>query len=326
MAYCGRLAWAAMVLALSSPVYAQATKADEARAAELKKQGDDFMHESKFHEALKAYEDSFALVPNPAIHYNRARALQSDGDVVGALDAFDKFVATAPADLKAKVPNLDKMIADAKTHVSTLVIQCAVAGATVTVHGKNAGTTPVEPFRTDPGDTSFTVTAPGYVAYTQDVTLAPGEIAKIDVQLKKASSQETTSTPEPTPFDHTTPPPKTTEPETPAATGGSGWKTAGWVFGSVGVASVGVGMIFFGLALADKSSADPNCPGKVCNAAGRQSINEAWTFSSVSTVLVVVGAVALATSVTSFIISPKRASVQARVFVTPSFAGLGGSF
>src|SRR5437660_6680255 len=110
MGHLDRFACMAMVLALSAPVFAQPTKVDEAKATELKKQGDELVHASKFKDALDKYDASFALVPNPAIHYNRARALQSLEDWSGALDAFDKFVATAPPELRAKVPNLDKTI------------------------------------------------------------------------------------------------------------------------------------------------------------------------------------------------------------------------
>src|SRR5678816_4456392 len=123
-----RLAIAAMVLALSTPVLAQPTKAEEAKAAELKKQGDDLVHASKFKEALDKYDASFAIVPNPAIQYNRGNALKNLQDWPGALEAFEKFVATAPPELKSKVPNLDKTMAEVKEHVATLVIKCEVPG------------------------------------------------------------------------------------------------------------------------------------------------------------------------------------------------------
>jgi PEGA domain len=330
VAYPRSAAWATVfaLLAFSAPVVAQ-TKADEARAAELKKQGDDLVHEAKFREALELYDQSFALVPNPAIHYNRARALQSVGDFPAALEAFEKFVATAAPDLKARVPNLDKMVADVAAHVATLVITCKVDGATVTLSGKTLGTTPLKPYRTDGGDATITVTAPGYVVFNQDTTLTPGESTTITVDLKKAASEQTNSGgPEPTPFDANAAP--TQAHEKPPAQAGSGVRTFAWVSGTLGLVSLAGGMVFLGLAVADKGSADPHCPNKVCDATGQQSINQAWTFATVSTVLVVVGAVGLTTSLVSFIVSPKSSPVQARLFLTPTvaggFAGLGGTF
>jgi hypothetical protein len=329
MGHLDRFAWAAMVLALSVPVFAQPTKVDEAKAAELKKQGDELVHASKFKDALEKYDASFALVPNPAIHYNRARALQSLEDWGGALDAFDKFTATAPAELRAKVPNLDKMIAEVRQHIATLVIKCDVPGATILVGEKSAGTVPVQPFRTAPGDVTITASAPGYITGKQEVTLMPGETATIDVPLKKAATEPVaTNTKEPTPFE--TPPQPQPEKEKPVVveSHGSGWKTLAWVSGGVGIASLGTGLAFFGLSLSDKGNADPHCPNKVCDATGRQTINEAWTFADVSTVLVVTGAVALALSVTSFIIAPKSSAkgAEARIFIGPGAIRIGGTF
>jgi hypothetical protein len=305
---------------LCGPLYAQATKADEAHATELKKQGDELVHASKFREALQAYDDSFALVANPAIQYNRGRALQSLEDFPAALDALEKFVATAPPELRVKVPNLDKTMAEIATHVATLVITCAVDGATVTVGDKSIGRTPVAPFRTAAGDAAISVTAPGYAPFTETAALAGGASTPVNVELKKLSNETPTLQVEEPPPDA---PPVTPK---PPPSSGSGWRTSGFVFGGLGIASLGTGMVFLGLALSDKSAADPHCPNKVCDATGWQSLNQAQTFATVSSVLVIVGAVALAVSVTSFIVTPKSSPVQAGLFLGPGSAALGGTF
>ena len=319
---------AAMVFALTTPAFAQ-SKADEARATALKKEGDALVHASKFREALDKYDASLALVPNAAIHYNRARALQSLGDYPAALDAMDKFAATAPESLKSRVPHLEEMIAQIAAHVATVVVRCEVPGAAVTLRGKPAGTTPMQPLRTTGGEATVTVAAPGYVTFSRDVMLDEGQTTTIDVALKKGAVAENlpaSNAREPTPFDATSaeavPPPK----EHPAASGGHGVRTFAWVSGIVGVASLGAGLTFMGLSLGDKSNADSHCVNKICDAAGKQSIDEAWTFATVSTVLVIAGSVALATSLVSFLVSPKSAPVQARVFVGPGSAGIGGTF
>jgi len=325
MGFLDRFACAAMVLALSAPVLAQ--PADK-RAAELKKQGDALVHASKFREALQKYDESFAIDPNPAIHYNRGRALQGLQDFPAALDELERFVATAPPDLKSKVPNLDKTMAEIASHVATLVVRCEVAGANVTIGDKSAGTTPMLPLRTVPGDVTITVTAPGYVVFTENRTLAGGETTTVEAKLRKAATEPVASNaPEPTPCDaEATPKPEAPPPVARGGGGGSAVKTLAWVSGGVGIAALGTGMVLFGLSLADKSNADPHCQNKICDATGRQSINEAWTFADVSTVLVVVGAVALAVSLTSFIVTPKSSPVQARLLLGPGAAGIGGSF
>jgi hypothetical protein len=328
MGYLDRFACAAMVLALSAPVWAAPTKADETRAAELKKQGDDLMHASQFKEALQKYDESFAIVANPAIQYNRGRALEKLADYPAALDALEKFSATASPELRAKVPNLDKTMAEIESHVATLVVRCDVPNATISVRAKDASTPlqPSKPFRTAPGDATVTATAPGYVAFNQDTTLVAGQTTTIDATLHKAATEPVaTNAHEPTPFDaEATPPPPKQEAAPTSHT--SGWKTVGWVSGGIGIAALGAGLTFFGLSLVDKNNADPHCPNKVCDATGRDKINEAWTFADVSTALVITGSVALAFSLTAFIISPKTAPVQARVFVGPGSAAIGGTF
>lgn len=329
MGYLDRFACAAIVLAVSAPVWAAPTKADETRAADLKKQGDELMHASKFKEALSKYDESFAIVANPAIQYNRGRALEKLGDYPAALDALEKFSATATPDLRAKVPNLDKTMADIETHVATLVVRCDVPNATISVRAKDAST-PVQvskPLHTSPGDATITATAPGYVTFTQDTTLTAGQTTTVDATLHKAATEPvaTTTAHEPTPFDTETPPPPPKQEAAPTSHG-SGLRTLAWVSGGIGLAALGTGLAFFGLSIADKNNADPHCPNKVCDATGRDLINEAWTFADISTALVITGSVALAFSLTAFLISPRTAPVQARVFVGPGSAAIGGTF
>src|SRR5512142_2666816 len=215
MGYLDRFACAAMVLALSAPVLAAPTKADEAHAAELKKQGDELMHASKFKEALQKYDESFAIVANPAIHYNRGRAFEKLADYPAALDALETFSSTAPPDLRAKVPNLDKTIADIESHVATLVVRCDVPNATISVRAKDVSTPlqPTKPLHTNPGDVTVTANAPGYVAFTQDTTLVAGQTTTLDATLHKAATEAVaTNAYEPTPFDaEAAPPPQKQE-------------------------------------------------------------------------------------------------------------------
>ena len=166
---------------------------------------------------------------------------------------------------------------------------------------------------------AIVVTAPGYAPYNQNALLVAGSSTTVDVELKKHSDEKPTMKVEEPPTD-TPPPPH----ELPSS--GSGWRTAGFVSGTVGIVTLGAGMVFLGLAVADKGSADAHCPNKVCDATGWQSISQAQTFATVSTVLVIVGAVALGVSVTSFIVTPKSTPVQARLFVGPGSLALGGSF
>lgn len=309
----------ALCLILSAAsAWAEPSKEERARAAELKKKGDELVHASQFREALEAYDASYAIVQDPAILYNRGRALQNLGEFVQALEALETFMQSAPPELKAKVPNLPSTMEDIAHHIATLEIQCSVEGATVTINGKTVGTTPLSsPVKVNAGDVSVEVKADGYLPFQVDRDVPGGETTTIEANLK----QVVKSAPVPEPEPDTTPPP----PETPAGSS-RGWRTVTIASGAVGLASLTTGMIFFGLALSDKGTVDAHCPMKACDRTGRAALDEAQTFATVSTIFVITGAIGLATAATTFIITPKGAPVQAALRLEPGFAVLGGVF
>lgn len=304
---------------LPGAVFAAPTNADKARAAELKKKGDELVHAGQYREALPLYEESFSLVPDPALHYNRGSALEKVGDFPAALDALEKFADTAPPALKARVPNLEGRMKEIAQKIATVVIRCSVEGASVTIRGHAEGNTPLpNPVRTSAGDATIDVAAPGYAPFHKEVTLAGGETIAIEAELVK----EQPAPPPRPPVEDTTPPP----PPDTGAGGGGAWKTVGFLSGGVGLASLGVGIAFFGLGMGDKGTVDAHCPNKACDAVGRAALNEAQTFATVSTVFVVVGAVGLAGGLGSLLLSPKSASTQARLWIGPGGLGVGGTF
>src|SRR5262245_14749543 len=92
---------------------------DNARAAELKKQGDVAIDSMRYGEAVDAYSKAYALAKDPALLYNRGRALQALGDFPGALEALEGFDATASAELKARVPRLNALLTEVRAKVAT---------------------------------------------------------------------------------------------------------------------------------------------------------------------------------------------------------------
>jgi hypothetical protein len=315
-------ALAIALLLAASPALAAPSKADIARAADLKKKGDEQVHASHFREGLELYDQAYAINPDPAILYNRGRAREQLGEYAEALEQLEKFASDAPPALRGKVPNLDKMIADMKQKVASVAIQTSLAGATVVIRGKTIGTTPLSgPIRLNAGDASVDVMADGYKTFHKDLKLAAGETATVDVALEKVGGSGGSSV-EPQPLQTSNAPP-------PASTGGkpgSGWKILTFGAGGLGIASIGAGMVFFGLALGDKGTVDAHCPNKACDPMGRSALNEASAFAAASTVLVVLGAISLAAGATAFIITPRGAPVEARAFLGPEGGGVGGTF
>src|SRR5215813_5232157 len=182
-------AW--LSLTVTSPVMAQtpAPSADEqVRFAELKRLGDAAIDSMHYGEAVDAYAKAYAIVKDPALLYNRGRALQALGDFPGALEALEGFDSTASPELKARVPKLADLMAEVRGKVGTLAMTCNVAGARILLRDKIVATTPVEkPLRFNAGTASLEVTAEGYLPYTKKVELPPGGVLDLDVALTPKS-------------------------------------------------------------------------------------------------------------------------------------------
>src|SRR5262245_54511860 len=102
------------------PFAEAAPPAATASAAELKSRGDDHMRVKRYEDALAAYDQAFELSKDPVIHYNRGRALQFLARYPQALEAFRRFEAEAPPEVRAKVPTLKDIIAEVRAKVALL--------------------------------------------------------------------------------------------------------------------------------------------------------------------------------------------------------------
>jgi hypothetical protein len=156
----------------------------EEQSADLKRKGDALFMQRDFVGALKAYEQAYALSPNPALLYNRGRALQSLARFPEALDALEQFGQQADAALKAKVSGLSDLMADIAAKVATVDVRCNVPGGRILLGGHEVGTTPLaKPLRVNAGKTTLEVLADGYFPYRKDVDLAGGRKTDLAVTL-----------------------------------------------------------------------------------------------------------------------------------------------
>lgn len=176
-----RRALAALVLLLAT-CFASSALADD--AAEIKKRGDDAMDSGRPADALAAYIQAYDVTHDPALLYNKGRALQALTQYPQALEELQAFDRTAPADLKARVPHLAQMIAELRQKVTTVSIMCDVAGAQLRLRDRTIGACPVPaPITVNAGKGKLEVTAEGYFPWTKDVDLPPGGVATLDIHL-----------------------------------------------------------------------------------------------------------------------------------------------
>ncbi|MBM4363763.1 MAG: PEGA domain-containing protein, partial [Deltaproteobacteria bacterium] len=160
------------------------------QAAALKAEGDRAMQSLRYADALEAYRGAAKLAPSPALRYNEGRALQALGRYPEALDALRAFALEAPAELRAKVPGLDALLADLQARVGTLELLTAPPGAVVVVRGAVVGRTPLaRPIALNSGPAVVEITLAGYAPFRSEVTLRGGGALRLPVELVPLSNR-----------------------------------------------------------------------------------------------------------------------------------------
>ena len=152
---------------------------------DLKRRADDAMVALRYSDALALYKQAFDSTKNPALLYNMGRAYEGLGEFPKALDALEEFNDKAPAELKARVPKLDALLADVRNRVATLIVTTTVAGAEVKLGERVVGKTRSGQtiLRVTSGKQMLEVTREGYFPYTREITLTGGKVETVDALL-----------------------------------------------------------------------------------------------------------------------------------------------
>lgn len=177
------------LLALVSASFAWADVAPDARAKaeQLKAAADTQMDELHFADALKGYQDAYALNPDPKLLYNMGRARAALDDYPGAVADLERFKREAPPDLKAKVPQLDEIIDGFRKKTTTVTVSSNVDGARLLVNAKAIGTTPFHgPIVVNAGTVDVELSADTYSTDKRQVVLPAGGTIALDFTLQKA--------------------------------------------------------------------------------------------------------------------------------------------
>jgi hypothetical protein len=289
-----------LLVLVTATAHAQTTPPQD--AAGLKQLGDDAMHAMHFREALQAYDAAYALKPDAAILYNRARALEGLGEYPGALDALMQFERDAPDAMKARVPKLVELEADLRGRVATLAVHCPIPGATVLLRHKVEGSTPLPwSIRTASGPAVLEVQAAGYLPFRQTMDLPGGRETTIEAPLEKLAAAPT---PEP----------------------GTGRKAASiTLFAGTGLLA-GAAVVALVLRADDISSLNAACPGGACPAARQDELTSTRNRALLEEPLAVVfGATALVAATVGFIVWPWSAS-KAKIALGGASVSMVGSF
>lgn len=274
---------------------AQAQSSNAAIAEMAFTRGKELMAEGKPEEACPKFEESHRLDPSVGALLNLGRCYEQIGRTASSWVRY-KEAATLAHSLgqteRETVARDAAKLLEPKLSRVRIEATKKVDGMRVTRNGEEVGVALLgDPLPVDPGKLKVEVTAPG---------LAPWST---EVEIGKEADLKSVLIPELKPVQQDQPKPANNSPGT--------MRISGFVALGLGIGAIGVGGVFGGLAIRERSAADPLCPNKSCNAEGYTHIQTAQSRALVSSVTVGLGGVALATSVVFFVLARSSSTPKA---------------
>lgn len=246
--------------------------------------GREAMAKGDYEHACQQLRESNRLEPAVGTQFNLADCEEKRGKLATAWTLFRAVEQKVPeGDERASVARERAQALEGRLPKVTLRLAAGAPKETTVRDGDTeleAGSFGI-PLPMDPGTHEFVVSAPGRSSQKIEITLADGEHRDVEVKPGEASGSSV-------PVERRSGAPPLDHPH------GSNTKTLGFAIGGVGVAGVAVGAIAGAMVLGKKSTADENCPNKLCTSqAGLDAVDSARTLKLVSNIGWAVGVLGL---------------------------------
>jgi hypothetical protein len=227
---CVALALFAAVAASSVSRSAHADTSDQVNA--LFKKGVDFYKEADFRAALVEFKRAYDVSNHDyRVLYNVAQCEYQLTNYVGALNAFEKYLADGGSQIKdEKRGEVLAEIAKLKGRVGLVTFKVDPATAKLTVDGEAAAKVG-EAVKLNPGSHKVEVSATGFERTTESVDVGSGDVRTVEIKLKVAASAA---------------------PPTSVTDSGPSW--TGPIVGFAITGGLAVGTVVFGVLASGKSS------------------------------------------------------------------------
>ncbi len=192
------MALAAAVVGIASaapePAVADESKKTKREADRHFKTGVKLFDEEKYSEALAEFEQAYALKPHPLVLYNLATAHRALSQYDQAVDFYNRFLSEgADAVDKKRLKRAKKELKQLLALVARLTVTTAPDGATVSIDGREIGTSPLdEALVVGPGDHVVSAALEGHQPAERTLRVASGDA--LDVALTLAETPEETDT------------------------------------------------------------------------------------------------------------------------------------
>lgn len=287
-------------IAVPTPAYAQPksgapSKKDLEAAKKAFFEGLDFEDKKDWKSALDRFEAVAKVRMTPQVRFHLALCKENLGMLIEALHDFELAESDARAEKVADVmKEAPEHAAAIKPKIPKLTIKIPsdLDGISMTLDGNAIDPKGSEETLVNPGTHKIEATAEKRAAFTKEITLAEGESKAITVKMPLLEGDEKEK-----------PPPKE-EPVKPDAPK-SNTPVAAIVVGGIGVAAL-AGAGFFALqrsSIANDLStacADP----KACPADQQDAVDKGRTYTTLTNVFLVIGAIGVGTSIVLFATAP----------------------
>lgn len=173
-------------------------------------EGSEKLKQGEYTQALTLFKEAYDLVPSPKIFYDFGLAYSNLGRTTEAVEAFERFLDEASDANPETRANAERHKSELLPQIGSVVIECDVEGAEISIDGRPKGVTPRKnPVRVDPGPHSLVVEKSPAAPFTQRVVVGPGQRVTVDVHLNAPS-------PPPTPLPTVMAPPPSPPPPAPS--------------------------------------------------------------------------------------------------------------
>jgi hypothetical protein len=238
------------------------------------------------------------LDPSPGTLLNLGNCYEPQGDLLKALEVFERALADAQKtpDRKKRAAWSDaarERIASLGKRIPELTIEAAEPGVTVQLNGKPF-TALGQPQPQNPGRHHVEVSAPGKRTFTTSFELLDGQ----PLTLRLPPLEEVESAPQPI-----APAPALASPPVHEVEDQRRFGVWPWIAGGTGAALLGTSLVTGLMASSKASRLEDECPTRIdCDPALEGVRNSAQTLGITTDVLWITGTLAVATGVTLFVL------------------------
>jgi hypothetical protein len=209
-----------LLLVLAAPVVAAPTEAsaptvkdDVAKARETFQMAERLYRQARYAEALKKFEEAYALKPHPSVVFNIARCYEKLNQPAKALRAYRDYQRMSPgtAAVGEAIANLERRLRE--TGVQQLMVFAEPPTAHIEVDGKDVGQSPAS-VELPAGNHRLVVRADGFEPVERffEMTLSRG--VEMTITLRPLSEKDE-ARPEPVAIQKEEPPPAPVQPPSP---------------------------------------------------------------------------------------------------------------